>query len=308
MLKFLLLLVLALVLVLLVRGWSGRKPGSQVASAPVAATDAAPIAVPVPPPSTNGATVGTSMVPQTVVAPPRMLPVGWEDFLTLKPAQQLNRVTAAMANHNLPADLLAFFEEEIFNRTHRAVTRNNMANALVWQETPNPRLHELFAKMLADETESPVWRDYCLQFLSECLKSSSDPEAIKALLARYALGKDGLAGTAIVNIGLQEGAGRMKPDETFSQQLEAQLADPEVVTPTKLSILGMIGKRHDVRLLPLVRSYATHTNDSLRRTAMATLGLIGTRDDLPLLQPGLTNRNRAVQLAAQSAVTRIEAR
>jgi hypothetical protein len=41
---------------------------------------------------------------------------------------------------------------------------------------------------------------------------------------------------------------------------------------------------------------------------MATLGLIGTRDDLPLLQPGLTNRNRAVQLAAQSAMARIEAR
>jgi hypothetical protein len=158
-----------------------------------------------------------------LVKPARKLPTGWEDFFALKPAQQLNRVTAAMENRTLPSDVLAFFEQEIFNRQHMAVTRNNMANALVWQETPNPRLHELFTKMLADETESPVWRDYCLQFLSECLKSSSDPAAIKAILARYAQGKDGLAGTAIVNIGLQEGAGRMKPDETFSQQLEAQL-------------------------------------------------------------------------------------
>jgi hypothetical protein len=68
----------------------------------------------------------------------------------------------------------------------------------------------------SDESESPVWRDYCLQFLSECLKSSSDPEAIKSLLTRYAQGKDGLAGTAIVNVGLQEAAGRIKPGETFS--------------------------------------------------------------------------------------------
>ena len=68
----------------------------------------------------------------------------------------------------------------------------------------------------------------------------------------------------------------------------------------------MIGKRHDQRLLPLVRSYATHTNDSLRRTAMATLGLIGTREDLSRLQPGLIKRNRAVQLAAKSAMARIE--
>jgi hypothetical protein len=52
----------------------------------------------------------------------------------------------------------------------------------------------------------------------------------------------------------------------------------------------------------------TRTNDSLRRTAMATLGLIGTRDDRPLLQPGLTNRNRAVQMAAQAAIRRLQER
>jgi hypothetical protein len=103
--------------------------------------------------------------------PAETLPVGWQDFRTLTEHERLNRVTAAMENHTLPADVLAFFEKELFNRQHWDVTRNNMANALVWQESPNPRLHELFAKMLADESESPVWRDYCLQFLSDCLLS-----------------------------------------------------------------------------------------------------------------------------------------
>jgi hypothetical protein len=236
------------------------------------------------------------------VIPAETLPVGWQDFRTITEQERLDRVTAAMENHTLSADVLAFFEKEIFNRQHWDVTRNNMANALVWQESPNPRLHEFFAKMLADESESPVWRDYCLQFLSECLKSSSDPDAIKSLLTRYAQGKDGLAGTAIVNVGLQEAAGRMKPGETFSQQLEAQMADPEVVTPTKLSILAMIGKRNDVRLLPLVRTYATNTNDSLRRTAIATLGQIGAPSDLPLIRAGLTDPNRSVQMAADAAL------
>jgi hypothetical protein len=244
----------------------------------------------------------------TGVIPVETLPAGWQDFRTITEQERLDRVTAAMENHTLPAYLLVFFEKEIFNRQHWDVTRNNMANALVWQESPNPRLHELFAKMLADESESPVWRDYCLQFLSECLKSSSDPEAIKSLLTRYAQGKDGLAGTAIVNVGLQEAAGRMKPGETFSQQLEAQLADPEVVTPTKLSILAMIGKRNDVRLLPLVRTYATNTNDSLRRTAIATLGQIGAPSDLPLIRAGLTDHNRSVQMAADAALKAMERR
>jgi len=246
--------------------------------------------------------------PSRPAVPAEELPVGWKDFRSLNAAQQLNRVTAAMADRTLPADVLAFFEQEIFNRSHMAVTRNNMANALVWQETPNPRLHELFAKMLEDETENPVWRDYCLQFLSECLQSSSDPEAIKAILARYAQGKDGLAGTAIVTISLQEGAGRMQPDENFSRQLEGQLADPEVATPTKLSILGVIGRRQDVRLLPLVRTYARDRNDGLRRSALATLGLIGVSEDLPLVQSGLSDPNRAVQLAAKAAEARLRSR
>jgi hypothetical protein len=92
----------------------------------------------------------------TAVIPAEKLPAGWTDFRTITEQERLNRVTAAMENHTLPADLLAFFEKELFNRQHWDVTRNNMANALVWQESPNPWLHELFAKMLADESESPV--------------------------------------------------------------------------------------------------------------------------------------------------------
>jgi len=262
-----------------------------------------PVVVRVPDAATNQpGQAGTGVIPAST------LPAGWTDFRTLTEQERLNRVTAAMENHTLPADVLFFFEKEIFNRQLWAVTRNNMANALVWQESPNPRLHELFARMLADESESQVWRDYCLQFLSECLASSSDPEAIKAILTRYAQGKDGLAGTAIVNVGLQEAAGRMVPVETFSRQLEAQLADPEVVTPTKLSILAMIGKRNDVRLLPLVRTYATNSTDALRRTAIATLGQIGAPSDLPLIRAGLTDPNRAVQLAAEAAVKAMDRR
>jgi hypothetical protein len=101
------------------------------------------------------------------VIPAEKLPTGWQDFRTLTEQERLDRVTAAMENHTLPADLLAFFEKELFNRQHWDVTRNNMANALVWPESPNPRLHERFAQMLADESESPVWCDYCLQFLSK---------------------------------------------------------------------------------------------------------------------------------------------
>jgi hypothetical protein len=258
-----------------------------------------------PPPAVSAVPVVPPVAPP---APARTLPAGWEGFLSLKQGQQLNRVTAAMDNHTLPADVLAFFEKEILNRDYWPVTRNNMANALVWQETPNPRLHELFMKMLEDQAEDPVWRDYCLQFLSECMASSSDPDAIKAVLSRYSKGKDGLAGTAIVNLAFQEGKGRLQNDESFSQQLEAQLADPEVDVPTRMSILGVVGKRHDTRMLPLVRTCATNSNDGIKRCALGALGQIGEAEDLPTIRADLTHRNRAVQLAAKAAEGRLQAR
>jgi hypothetical protein len=261
--------------------------------------------------SSDGAGIASSSRPNMQsphYTPPEKLPAGWEDFLSLGEMEQLNRVTAAMENHSLAPDNLAFFEAEIFNRNHMDVTRNNMANALVWQEKPNPRLHELFIKMLEDETEDPVWRDYCLQFLSECLKSTSDPELVKTTLARYAKGKDSLAGTAIVHLAYQESEGRVQVDEAFSKQLETQLADPQVALATKVSILGVIGQRKDVRLLPLVRTYAKDRDASLKRCAIAALGQIGTQEDLSLVQAGLSDSNRAVQLAAKAAEERLQAR
>jgi len=130
-----------------------------------------PPTTPAPSAFTNAPAVPPVAVTSVPIPPAEKLPAGWQDFRTLTEQERLDRVTAAMENHTLPADVLAFFEKDIFNRQHWDVTRNNMANALVWQESPNPRLHELFAKMLADESESPVWRDYCLQFLSDCLLS-----------------------------------------------------------------------------------------------------------------------------------------
>jgi hypothetical protein len=74
-------------------------------------------------------TAATNQPGQTgnAVIPAEKLPVGWQDFRTITEQERLDRVTAAMENHTLPADVLAFFEKELFNRQHWDVTRNNMA-------------------------------------------------------------------------------------------------------------------------------------------------------------------------------------
>jgi hypothetical protein len=273
---------------------TGTVPSTQVSAVPSDPTGRAGSAKP--------------LVQSRLYTPTETLPAGWEDFRSINQMEQLNRVTTAMENHKLAPDVLAFFEAEVFNRNHMDVTRNNMANALVWQEKPNPKLHDLFIKMLEDETEDPVWRDYCIQFLSESLKSTSEPELVKETLARYAKGKDSKSGTAIIHLAYQEGEGRVQIDESFSKQLETQLADPQVDLATKVSILGVIGQRKDVRLLPLVRTYAKDRDASLKRCAIAALGQIGTQEDLPLVQAGLSDSNRGVQLAAKAAEDRLRSR
>ena len=188
---------------------------------------------------------------------PDKAPLGYEEFYELNQMKRLNQVTESMKNKDLPKQIQNFYKAELFNRKHWDVTRNNMANALVWQENPDPDLHRLFIKMLDDEGEDPVWRDYSLQFLSECLPSSSEPNVIKDKLKEYSQ-KTGtnMAGTATVHLAYQEGEGMLQLGQAFSKQLAEQLKDDEVTEATKLSILGVVGKRRDRKLLPLLREYA----------------------------------------------------
>lgn len=252
---------------------------------------------------------------------PKTAPEGWESFREESQSRRLARVTEAMHDREpIDAELYAFFKAELFNRDHWDVTRNNMANALVWardrdRQHPDPGLHEVFIQMLEDETENTVWRDYCLQFLSENLGSSRDPERVKGVIARFSTGDDSIAGTAMVHMALQEEYGAMELDDGFSARLATQLENPEVHRDTKLAILGVMGKRGDVEQLPLIRTYARQDeNAGLKRVAIAAIGTIGaseeTRDsitdeDRALVKAALTHRNRAVQMAATAAAKRL---
>jgi len=54
-----------------------------------------------------------------------------------------------------------------------------------------------------------------------------------------------------------------------------------------------------------VRQYAEQNdNANLKRTAIASLGLLGDPADLELIRSGLKHRNPAVQMAAEAALAR----
>ena len=260
--------------------------------------------------------------PSTQYVKPEQIPAGWGLFYEESQMTRLNRVTEVM-NTKKPMDpeLYAFFKAELFNRDHWDVTRNNMANALVRARDadgnhPDPDLHEVFIAMLEDETEDTVWRDYCLQFLSEHLPNSSEPDRVKEVITKFSKGDDSIAGTAMVHMALHEQEGDMQLDDDFNEQLAEQLENPDVHRDTRLAILGVMGKRKDIDRLPLIRKYAKQDEDAgLKRVAIAALGTIGaspetaaaiTDDDKTLIRAALHHKNHAVIMAAESALAKIE--
>lgn len=252
---------------------------------------------------------------------PEEIPAGWGLFHEESQMTRLNRVTEVMnARQPMDPELYAFFKAELFNRDHWHVTRNNMANALVQARDandnhPDPDLHEVFIAMLEDESQDTVWRDYCLQFLSEILPTSSEPDRVKQVITKFSKNADSIAGTAMVHMALHGQEGNMELDDDFNKHLAEQLENPEMHRDTRLAILGVMGKRKDIDRLPLIRKYARQDDDaSLKRVAIAALGIIGadpettasiTDEDKAIIQTALRHQNSAVQMAAQTALARI---
>jgi hypothetical protein len=233
-----------------------------------------------------------------------------ENFPRLTPGQQLDLVTKLMSNRNLSADILSFLKREVANKKLPELTRNNIANGLVYQREKDPELFKVFMNMASDKAESIKWRDYSLQFLGETLAFASDPATVQTRLLEVARSsEETLAGTAIIHLALNEAKGVIKLDESFSDLLITRLADQRLPVAAKVSILGVIGKRKDKRQIEVVRLFAgQQKNDGLKRSAIAALGLIGEQSDIELIKPALKHKNRAVVLAAKGAIKRLEKR
>lgn len=234
---------------------------------------------------------------------PETVPASFGEFYEMHQSVRLRNVTRFMKNDAVHHTIIDFFKSEIFNRKHKEIIRNNMANTLCWQKVPDPDLHLLFIKMLDDEEETPKWRDYCIQFLTECYPSSSDKPLIIETIKKYSEGDDSKAGTAILHLALNG-------QKVDSKSTLSRLEDPTKTSiHTRTTILAVWGKTKDKSQLPTIRKYATQDKiASLKATAIGTLGLIGEEEDLLIINKALYHTNGRVVLAARAAKKKIEAR
>ncbi len=179
-------------------------------------------------------------------------------------------------------------------------------------------------EMLDDKDESLAWRDYCLQFLAQCLPFSEEPGIIEEKIRKYSQSSLPIAGTALLLLSHLAEQGHVVITEADISPLLSKLEQPEVPETTKTSILAVVGRRRDGAAMPAVRRLATQDeNPAVKRVAIATMGLLVdssmfeyyrarapefdfTRQDLAIIKKATRHPNMGVRLAAQGALSRIQ--
>lgn len=215
-------------------------------------------------------------------------------------------VTDLEADPRLPPEIVRFIRAAVEDRSLEEVTRNNMANCLLIQADHDPELAALFMRMVDDMRESPTWREYASQYLAGTVAFAPDRAAITAKMWQLAEHGDGpITGTALIQLDLIEQQGATKLEERYSALLIHTADDESKDIPTRMAALGLIGQRKDERALSSARKCATSTTPSLRRVAIATLGLAGSQGDRPLILAALGDKDPSVSLAASAAIKNV---
>ncbi len=238
------------------------------------------------------------------------LPIELHDFYLKNPGQQLDDITNLQVNPDLSNAVVIFLNSAIRDKTLDEVTRNNMANALLGQRSPDPHLYLIFLKMIDDLGESYQWREYCVQHLARTAETSSDPKrVVEKLKTLMKDGEMGIPGTALLHLHRLEENGTIHLDASYTDNVIKLLNSPNADILVRISAIGVLAERGAKEALPTVRILARDKTPTLRRVALAALGLIGEQTDESILQAATENGgNDGTRDAAQGALKLMKGR
>jgi hypothetical protein len=232
---------------------------------------------------------------------------GWEQWTSTR---QTAAIAAIMGDPRLSGGVIAFLQRELGNQKLEPGTRNNIANALIGQDVKPTGLAARFTHMIDDTTEALLWRDYAVQRLVATLPPEGDvtPVATK-LIALIRSGPATLPGTALIQLDLLIRSGRYTPGPIYADALAYVATAPDALLENRMTAITKIGEQGSAAQLTVVRKMLTpQTEAALLRVSIATLGLVGTRQDRPVVAQYLKHANQGVVLAAEAAIKRLDAR
>ncbi len=284
------------------------------AAAPVAVSPAAasPVAVVAKPRvGVDPINFTTPIAQPTMAADPATLadmagkpipPTALTGFWTMPESQQVAVVTAMEGDAAWSPAVRAFLRVAIQDRSLAPITRNNIANGLLHQQPVDTTLDRLFAQMAADPLEGPVWRDYAVQFLSQAFDSAPDQQRVEAeLLGFLAHGVGSQPATAALHLHQLEHADKIHLGVDFTAQVVAIAGNPAQPDMNRVTALALLAERQVPEGLTLARQAMANPAPGLRRVGAGSLGLLGTAEDVALLDAACTDRDPSVVRAATMA-------
>lgn len=193
--------------------------------------------------------------------------------------------------------------------------KNNVADALIGQNKPEPGLVDSFISLASDSAQDAAWREYILQKLPELGLRFNAPE-IRNRVADFLREKTEsleyiFAGTAIISLqrlGTQD-PGLVGPVE-IAHRSTVILDEPRQTTASKLAALQVLSASD--KEAGVERAKRVLQDDTkpimLKVSALATLGEMGDRQDLPMLKRYEQSPDYRLRTAARAGLLKIEKR
>ncbi len=214
--------------------------------------------------------------------------------------------------------------------------KNDILDVLLRQDKLPPDIGRLIVEMYNDRTYDTMWRDYCVQFASNYYErrwiytetsqnktarddvvDKSDYHAVEHIFKNALLETDStIAGTAL--LGLVSLAANHEttvadiPGESFlaPDQIKKAVvhitAIPQCSEPTRITAIRLAASLGCDEVLPDIRIFAqTGATVTLRMAAIATLGDMGSQNDIELLQSLAADSEPRIRAIAAKALAKL---
>lgn len=181
------------------------------------------------------------------------------------------------------------------------------------QGTPAPEYIGELRSIVADEGIDGDLRGYAAQHLRSAYVHATDEERKEIRETFYEGLKDNetdVSGTSLLSvINLHERFGEFEDDKIDEAALELSTSD-NTHLPSKITAMSLVGERGLVQVLPSARDQAIKGVDTVMKIAsIATLGELGTQEDLEILDKILNNHSKSYyHEAAELSKTKIKKR
>jgi len=186
--------------------------------------------------------------------------------------------------------------------------RNVLANALKASALNTDTFAEHLMAMFQDQTESPVWRDYCIQHLGSIWAGLSEHRKGYARKLLWQATRDetgAIAGTAL--LALYHNAGQDIIDvQRVGDAAVEMAADPSVKPAVRLTALQVAAALDDKRIIDTARLLLAGEGDiHLKMSALATIGTQGDTSDIPALSQYAKSHDIRLRTAARVALKKL---